>query len=94
MSSVSHTVDRHVSRVFGDVGVGAVLQQQTDDRWISRRGRLVQDRRLILRLGQDIRSCRTHKIHTKLKYPLYLSQVVDYRLIPLPFEAAPIICQF
>lgn len=59
MSSVRHAVDGHMSRVFGLVGIGAVLQQQLDDCWLSRGGRLIQDRCLVLRLRQDISPCRT-----------------------------------
>lgn len=57
VSSVRRSVDRHVSCVFGHVGVGAVLQQQADDGGVSRRGSLVEDGRLVSRLGQHICPC-------------------------------------
>lgn len=37
VSSVSDTVDWHVSRVFGNVGIGTIFQQEADDGWITRR---------------------------------------------------------
>lgn len=37
VSSVSDTVDWHVSCVFRNVGIGTIFQQKADDGWITRR---------------------------------------------------------
>lgn len=57
VSSVCRAVDGHVSRVFGDVGVRAVFQQQADDGWISAGRRFVEDGRVIVRLREDVCAC-------------------------------------
>lgn len=59
VSSVCRTVDGHVSCVLGYVGICSVLQQQTDDSWISGYSCFIQDGRLVLRLGQDVCTCST-----------------------------------
>lgn len=59
VSSVRHSVNGQVSCVFGHVGVRAVVQQQADDARLSRCGRLVEDRGLVMRLRQHICPCGT-----------------------------------
>lgn len=61
VSSVRHSVDGHVSCVFGHVGVCAMLQQQADDGWVSRCRGLVQDGCAIVGLREHIRPCSTNK---------------------------------
>lgn len=65
VSSVSDTVDWHVSRVFGNVGIGTIFQQEADDGWITRRWCFIHDGCLVLCLREDVSTCRTSNMLLK-----------------------------
>lgn len=65
MAPVRHAVDGHVSRVFGFVGISAVLQQEADDCRVPGGGSLVQHGGVVLRLRQDVSPCIEKKLRQK-----------------------------